>query len=89
MVWSEDTRNSYFYSPLGGASAYRAEVFGEYSEWVSIPAEYMQCINGQAPEGPLPPNEVSPQTPLASAEPAPTPSASESSSPSPSSSSTP
>lgn len=52
MVWSEDTRNSYCSSPLGGASAYRAEVFGQFSEWVSIPAEYMQCPNGQAPEGP-------------------------------------
>ena len=54
LVWSEDTRNSYCYSPLGGASAYRAEVFGQFSEWVSIPAEYMQCVNGQTPEGPAP-----------------------------------
>lgn len=83
MVWSEDTRNSYSYSPLGGASAYRAEVFGEFSEWVSIPTEYMQCINGQAPEGPT---VVDPVTP---AEPAPAPSVSESSSPSPSVSATP
>lgn len=71
MVWSEDTRNSYCYSPLGGASAYRAEVFGQFSEWVSIPAEYMQCVNGQTPEGPTPPVQPAPVTP---AEPAPAPS---------------
>lgn len=89
MMWSEDTRNSYCYSPLGGASAYRAEVFGEYSEWVSIPVEYMKCINGQAPEGPLPPGEGTPTTPPALVEPAPTSSSSGSSSPTPSGSSTP
>lgn len=61
LVWSEDTRNSYCYSPLGGASAYRAEVFGQFSEWISIPAEYMQCINGKAPEGPPPPGYVAPE----------------------------
>lgn len=71
MVWSEDTRNSYCYSPLGGASAYRAEVFGQFSEWVSIPAEYMQCVNGQTPEGPTPPVQPAPVTPV---EPAPAPS---------------
>lgn len=68
MVWSEDTRNSYCYSPLGGASAYRAEVFGQFSEWVSIPAEYMQCVNNQAPEGPNPPSLEEPAIP-ATAEP--------------------
>ena len=83
MVWGEDTRNSYCYSPLGGASAYRAEVFGQFSEWVSIPAEYMQCVNGQEPEGPTAPAPVVP------VEPAPAPSASDSSSPSPSVSATP
>ncbi|MDH6536915.1 hypothetical protein [Aurantimicrobium minutum] len=75
MVWSEDTRNSYCYSPLGGASAYRAEVFGQFSEWVPIPAEYMQCVNGQAPEGPTAPSVVPPVTDPA---PAPAPSASSS-----------
>lgn len=70
MVWSEDTRNSYCYSPLGGASAYRAEVFGQFSEWVSIPAEYMQCVNGQAPEGPPAPVTV----PIVPEQPAPAPS---------------
>lgn len=64
MVWGEDTRNSYCYSPLGGASAYRAEVFGQFSEWVSIPAEYMQCVNGQAPEGPSAPAPVSTEGPI-------------------------
>ncbi|MEK7663386.1 MAG: hypothetical protein AAB357_04370 [Actinomycetota bacterium] len=86
MVWSEDTRNSYCYSPLGGASAYRAEVFGQFSEWVSIPAEYMQCVNGQAPEGPAAPSVVPPVTdpaPVDPAEPTPAPSASDSSSPAP------
>ena len=83
LAWNEDTRNSYCYSPLGGSSAYRAEVFGQFSEWVSIPAEYMQCVNGQTPEGPAAP------APLAPAEPAPAPSASDSSSPSPSASATP
>lgn len=87
MVWSEDTRNSYCYSPLGGASAYRAEVFGQFSEWVPIPAEYMQCVNGQAPEGPTAPSVVPPVTDPA---PAPAPSTSSSTdvpteSPSPSS----
>lgn len=92
MVWDEYTRNAYCYSPLGGASAYRAEVFGQFSEWVYIPAEYMQCINGQAPEGPTPPAEVAPVVPIEPvipAEPAPAPSETESSSPSPSESATP
>lgn len=83
MVWDEDTRNSYCYSPLGGSSAYRAEVFGQFSEWVSIPAEHMQCVNGQAPEGPAVP------APVAPVEPAPVPSASDTNSPSPSASATP
>jgi hypothetical protein len=64
MVWGEDTRNSYCYSPLGGASAYRADVFGQFSEWVSIPAEYMQCVNGQAPEGPSAPTPVTTEEPI-------------------------
>lgn len=83
LEWSEDTQNSYCYSPLGGSSAYRAEVFGEFSEWVSIPTEYMQCVNGQAPEGPDTPAPVDPS------EPAPAPSASDSGSLSPSPSTTP
>lgn len=76
MPWSEDTRNSYCYSPLGGASAYRAEVFGQFSEWVSIPAEYMQCVNDQAPEGPPPQGStplITPEVPTV-IEPAPEPS---------------
>lgn len=89
LTWNEDIRNSYCYSPLGGASAYRAEVYGMYTEWVSIPDEYKQCINGQAPEGPLPPGEVSPVTPPAPVETAPAPSSTESSAPSPSVSSSP
>lgn len=83
MVWSEDTRNSYCYSPLGGSSAYRAEVNGQFSEWVSIPAEYMQCINGQAPEGPPPPGNEIPQSSSTPLTPAPEPSNSVSSSPDP------
>ena len=65
LVWSEDTRNSYCYSPLGGASAYRAEVFGQFSEWVSIPTEYMQCVNGQTPEGPTPAESAPSTSPVA------------------------
>ena len=87
--WGEDTRNSYCYSPLGAASAYRAEVYGVFTDWVSIPAEYKQCINGQAPEGPLPPGEIAPVTPPAPVERAPAPSVSDTSSPSPSVSATP
>lgn len=86
LVWNEDTRNSYCYSPLGGSSAYRAEVLGQFTEWISIPDEYKQCINGQAPEGPLPPGEVAPVTPVA---PAPSPSDSVASTPDPSVSPTP
>lgn len=89
LTWNEDTRNSYCYSPLGGASAYRAEIYGMYSEWVPIPEEFKQCVNEQAPEGPLPPGEVAPFTPPVPAEPAPAPSSSDSSSPTPSVSSTP
>lgn len=92
MVWGVDTLNSYCSSPLGGASAYRAEVFGQFSEWVSIPAEYMQCVNGQAPEGPAAPSVVPSVTdpaPVGPAEPAPAPSASDSISPAPSVSTSP
>ena len=89
LMWDEDTRNSYCYSPLGAASAYRAEVYGNYSEWVSIPAEYKQCINGQAPEGPLPPGEIAPVTPEVPMAPAPSPSGSGLSTPDPSVSPTP
>ena len=63
MTWNEDTRNSYCYSPLGATTAYRAEVFGQFTEWVPIPEEFKQCVNGQAPEGALPPGEVAPVTP--------------------------
>lgn len=89
LTWNEDTRNSYCYSPLGGASAYRAEIYGMTSEWIPIPEEFKQCIDGRAPEGPLPPGEVAPVAPPAPVEPATAPSASESSSPSPSVSATP
>jgi hypothetical protein len=92
MIWDEYIRNAYCSSPLGGASAYRAEVFGQFSEWVSIPAEYMQCISGQTPEGPPAPNQVVPVTPVtppAPIEPAPAPTESDTSSPSPSASETP
>ena len=51
LTWSEDTRNSYCYSPGGAQSAYRAEVFGLVTEWIPIPEQYKQCINNQAPEG--------------------------------------
>lgn len=63
--WDENVRNSYCYSPLGGASAYRAEIFGMVSQWVPIPEEFKVCINGQAPEGPPAPGipSVSPVTP--------------------------
>lgn len=83
LTWNEDIRNSYCYSPLGGASAYRAEVFGMATEWIPIPAEYMQCVNGQVPEGPAAP------APIVPAEPAPEPSPTDSSSPAPSESATP
>lgn len=63
MPWNEDTRNGYCYSPQGGASAYRAEAFGQFSEWVSIPNEYRQCVNNQSPEGPPPPDFVAPPSP--------------------------
>ena len=62
LPWDEYTRNAYCYSPLGGASAYRAEMFGLFSQWVPIPEEFKVCINGQAPEGPPAP-EVTPVTP--------------------------
>lgn len=83
LTWNEDIRNSYCYSPQGGASAYRAEVFGMATEWIPIPAEYMQCVNGQVPEGPAAP------APIVPAEPAPAPSPSDSSSPSPAESAAP
>lgn len=92
LTWNEDTRNSYCYSPLGGASAYRAEIYGMTSEWIPIPEEFKQCIDGRAPEGPLPPGEVAPIAPIepvAPLEPAPAPSPSDSSSPSPTESATP
>ena len=54
ITWSEDTRNSYCYSPLGAQSAYRAEIFGLVSEWVPIPESFKNCVNGQAPEGVIP-----------------------------------
>ena len=83
MAWNEDIRNSYCYSPQGGATAYRAEVFGMATEWIPIPAELMQCINGQTPEGPAAPAPVVP------VEPAPTPSPSDSSTHAPTESATP
>lgn len=89
LTWNEDTRNSYCYSPLGGASAYRAEIYGMTSEWIPIPEEFKQCIDGRAPEGPLPPGEVAPVAPPAPVEPAPAPSPSDNSSPSPTESATP
>lgn len=92
LTWGDDTRNSYCYAPMGGASAYRAELYGMFTEWVPIPEEYKQCQNGQAPWGPLPPGEVAPVAPIepvAPVEPAPAPSPSDSNSPSPSTSATP
>lgn len=83
LTWNEETRNSYCYSPLGGASAYRAEIYGMSSEWIPIPEEFKQCVDGRAPEGPPPPGEVAPVAPSFPTEPAPSPSSSDSSSPSP------
>lgn len=64
MTWNEDIRNAYCNSPQGAATAYRAEIYGMFSEWVPIPEEYKQCVNGRAPEGPLPPGEVAPSAPV-------------------------
>lgn len=80
-TWDEYTRNAYCYSPLGAKSAYRAEIFGMYSEWVPIPDQYKVCINGQKPEGAVPPPVVTPApvtSPTTTAPIAPTPSASSS-----------
>lgn len=96
LPWDEYTRNAYCYAPLGGASAYRAEMFGLFSQWVPIPEEFKVCINGQAPEGPPAPG-IPPVTPEAPAptsseppsppsqnpSPAPSESSSETSSPAP------
>lgn len=89
--WDENVRNSYCYSPLGGASAYRAEIFGLVSQWVPIPEEFKVCVNGQAPEGPpapgipgVPPVSPAPEAPAPPVqEPAPVPSESPSESPAP------
>lgn len=86
LTWNEETRNSYCYSPLGGASAYRAEIYGMSSEWIPIPEEFKQCVDGRAPEGPPPPGEVAPVAPSFPTEPAPSPSSSPSPVPSPSNS---
>lgn len=92
LTWNEDIRNAYCNSPQGGATAYRAEIYGMYTEWVPIPEEYKQCPNGRAPQGPPAPTEsvtVAPTVPPTPVEPAPAPSPSDSSSPSPSASATP
>ena len=77
--WDENVRNSYCYSPLGGASAYRAEIFGLASQWVPIPEEFKVCINGQAPEGPSAPGipGVTPEAPAPPASEVPAPPAQE------------
>lgn len=79
LPWDEYTRNAYCYAPLGGASAYRAEMFGLFSQWVPIPEEFRVCINGQAPEGPPAPGipGVTPEAPAPPAPEAPTPPAQE------------
>ena len=60
ITWSEDTRNGYCYSPLGAQSAFRAEFFGQFTQWVPIPEAYKVCVNGQAPEGAIPAPVVTP-----------------------------
>lgn len=74
LTWNEDTRNSYCYSPIGAASAYRAEIYGMTSEWIPIPDEFKQCVDGQEPWGPLPPGEQPPAPPVVAPLPEPSPS---------------
>jgi hypothetical protein len=59
ITWSEDTRNGYCSSPLGAQSAFRAEFFGQFTQWVPIPEAYKQCVDGRAPEGAIPGAAVS------------------------------
>lgn len=89
--WDEYTRNAYCYSPAGAQSAYRFEIFGSVSAWVSIPDAYKVCVNGQRPEGAIPAPVVTPAPVAPAPAPSVTPSvsASTSASPTPTGSATP
>lgn len=89
ITWSEDTRNSYCYSPAGAQSAYRGEVFGLVTEWVSIPESYKVCVSGQKPEGAIPAPVATPTAAPVAPAPSPTSTSTSSASPSPTASATP